>query len=87
MRTLIHADIFFFVTAVFVVLLTIFLAIAGTYFVLILRDMKEISRKIRAEGEEIIEDVNELRKKIKEDSAGLRGIARMLGFLSGKRKK
>lgn len=87
MATLIHADIFFFVTAVFVVLLTIFLAVAGTYFVLILRDMKEISRKVRAEGEEIIEDVNELRKKIKEEGAGLRGIGRMLRFLSRKRKK
>jgi CHASE3 domain sensor protein len=86
MRTLIHADIFFFVTAIFVVLLTIFLAISGTYFILILRDMKEISKKVRAESEEIIGDVNELRKKIKEEGAGLRGIGKMFGFFAKKKK-
>jgi len=87
MITLIHADIFFFVTAIFVVLLTIFLAVAGTYLVLILRDMKEISKKVKTEGGEIIEDVKKVREKIEEEGAGLAAIGRMFGLFSKKRKK
>lgn len=87
MRTLIHADIFFFITSIFVVVLTIVLAVAGVYFILILRDMKYISRKVKIEGEEIIGDVKELREKIREEGVGLRSIGKLFGFFSGKRKK
>lgn len=86
MRTLIHADIFFFVTSIFVVVSTIVLAIAGIYFILILRDMKEISRKIKVEGEEIIDDVKELREKIKEEGIGLRSLGKFFGFFTKKKK-
>lgn len=87
MQTLIHADIFFFITSIFVFVSTIILAVAGIYFILILRDMKDISGKVRREGGEIIEDVKELREKIKEEGVGLRGLGKFFGFFSGKRKK
>jgi len=87
MKTLIHADIFFFITSVFVVVLTIVLAVAGVYFILILRDMKDISRKVKIEGGEIINDVKELRERIEEEGAGLRSLGKMFGLFSKKRKK
>lgn len=86
MRTLIHADIFFFITSIFITVLTIFLVVAGAYFILILRDMKDISRKVKMESEEIIGDVKELRQKIREEGSNLKGIGKMFGFFSKKKK-
>ncbi len=87
MRTLIHANIFFFITSIFVIVLTLILGIAGAYVILILRDMKEISKKVKTESEEIIEDVKELREKIREEGVGLRNIGRLFGLFSKRRKK
>ena len=86
MRTLIHADIFFFITSIFVIILTLILGVAGAYLVLILRDMKEISRKVKIEGGEIIEDVKELRERIEEEGVGLRSLGKMFGLFSKKKK-
>jgi hypothetical protein len=87
MRTLLHADIFFFLTSIFVVVLTVVLSVAGVYFILILRDMKEISKKVKTEGGEIIEDVKKVREKIEEEGIGLASLGKMFGLFSRKRKK
>ncbi len=87
MRTLIHADIFFFLTSIFVVVLTVVLSVGGVYFILILRDMKDISRKVKNEGGEIIEDVKKVREKIEEEGIGLASIGKLFGLFSKKRKK
>ncbi len=87
MRTLIHADIFFFLTSIFVIVLTVVLSVGGVYFILILRDMKDISRKVKNEGGEIVADVKKVREKIEEEGIGLASIGKLFGLFSKKRKK
>ena len=47
MNTLIHADIFFFISTIAIVIITIVLCVVGGYTILIMRDAKHISKKLR----------------------------------------
>jgi hypothetical protein len=68
MQTLIHADIFFFITTIAIVLVTIVAVIVLIYIVFILKDIRELSRTIKQEGEEIIQDVHVFREEVKEEA-------------------
>jgi ABC-type multidrug transport system fused ATPase/permease subunit len=68
MQTLIHADIFFFVTTIAVVLVTLVAVIVLIYIIFILKDIRELSRTIKKEGQEIMEDVHVFRQETKEEA-------------------
>jgi len=68
MQTLIHADIFFFVTTIAVALIAFVAVIVLVYIVIILKDVRELSRTIKKEGEEIIQDVHVFREEVKEEA-------------------
>ncbi len=68
MQTLIHADIFFFVTTIIEVLVAIVFLIVLVYIAIILSDIRELSRTIKKEGAEIIDDVHVFREEIKEEA-------------------
>jgi Na+-transporting NADH:ubiquinone oxidoreductase subunit NqrC len=68
MQTLIHADIFFFVTTIAVILVAFVAVIILIYIVIILKDIRELSRTIKKEGEEIIQDVHIFREEVKEEA-------------------
>ena len=68
MQTLIHADIFFFVTTIVEVLVAIALIIVLVYIAVILADIRELSRTIKKEGAEIVDDVHAFREEIKEEA-------------------
>ncbi len=60
MDSVLTSDIFFFITATAIVILTIIFGCAGVYIVLILKDFKDVSHKVKdmvykTEGE--LEDV------------------------------
>lgn len=74
MNTLIHADIFFFITTTAVIFLTFILAIIGVYVVLILQDTKAITKKIKEESDELAGDLKELRGEIKKEGANLKKL-------------
>jgi hypothetical protein len=65
MDTLIHADIFFFITSVAVIAFTVIMVIVLIYVIIILKDIRYISRKVRDESDVILEDVHELRANVK----------------------
>jgi len=65
MANIIHADIFFFVTTIAVVALSIALLIALFYIIRILRTMKEVSDLIKIESQHVAGDVEQLRATIK----------------------
>ncbi len=67
METLIHADIFFFITAIFVVFLTIGFTIVAVYVIKILRDLKYISTKVKEESDLIAEDIATLRTEARQE--------------------
>lgn len=78
MESVVQSDIFFFITAVAVIVLAALFAIALVYAIRILRDVKEVSSKVRAESDEIIHDVREARHFAKRE--GMR-VASLVGFL------
>lgn len=60
MDTLIHADIFFFITSIAVVVLTILLVIAFVYFIQILVNFRDISKILKNGVDNASEKVEEL---------------------------
>jgi len=87
MDTLIHADIFFFVTTIAVVFFTIGFIIFTVYFVRILDDLKYISQKMRVESDKIIEDVETLREKAREEGAKVKTVLDLFLELFTRRQK
>jgi hypothetical protein len=72
MDTLLKADIFFFVTAAAVIIVTVFLGIALFYVIRILRTIDAITERVRKESETVMNDAVRLREQL------ARG-----GFISG----
>ena len=64
--SLIHADIFFYITSVAVVILTILLIILFYYLVKIARHLECTARRLKEEGDRIIDDVSMVRESIEE---------------------
>lgn len=73
MNSFLKADIFFFVTTIAVVVFTAVLIVAAVYAIRILRNMEDISEKVKKEGGEIMDDVKELTGKIKNEGEEIVG--------------
>ena len=80
-------DVFFFVTTIAVVVLSILLAILIIYIIKISRDIKHITQKARSEAELISQDLSDLRQNVKEHGAKLKYFASFFSNLNKKRKK
>lgn len=65
MDILIHADVFFFITSIAVIVVTAVLVVLLVYLVRIVRDVKYISRKAKTETDLLAEDVGDLRKGLR----------------------
>lgn len=83
MDSIVKADIFFFVTTIAVVVVSIILCVALIYTIRILRDVKSLSTKAKDEGERILEDVRAFREGV--GDTGFRMTKTILSFfgLSG----
>jgi len=79
MENLIQSDIFFFISSISFIILTVLLAVACIYIISILQDFKSVSRKIKNGADYAGEHVEELVENI-EDSAFYK-------FIFGKKKK
>ncbi len=71
METLIKADIFFFITSISIVFITIIVAWGLIYVLRILRNVKDISDEAVEETKRVVEDIGELRQDLKREGAGL----------------
>lgn len=80
MDTLIHADIFFFITAIAVVLVTAFLVGVLVLVIRVLVDVRHITRKVREEAELVSQDLAELRSHLRKE--GFR-FKRFVEFFAG----
>ncbi|MDP3880734.1 MAG: hypothetical protein Q8Q32_00940 [bacterium] len=74
MDSFLKADIFFFVSTVFTILLGVFLLVFLFYMLRIARNAKDISERIRESVKEISEDIEDKRKQIKYGGIGLSDI-------------
>lgn len=77
-------DIFFVVTTVAVLVVTILLAFVLIRVLRILKNIEDISVMVEAEGEKIREDIAQVRQKVKEE--GLR-VSHMMDFLGAAKPK
>ena len=84
MDTLIHADIFFFVTTIVVVIVGIAFTVALVYLSKVLSDLKEITKQVREETVLVREDIQGLRSDVKRE--GFR-LERFLMFIKNLFKK
>jgi hypothetical protein len=65
MNTLIHADIFFFVSTVCFAILAIFLLIALIYLIKILATLKRLSERATVEGNYLMDEVHGMADRMK----------------------
>jgi hypothetical protein len=78
MDTLIHADIFFFITTIAVVVGAILVSVILIYLIMIFRDLKSISSTVKQETELIAMDIDEAREHIKKQGADFGSIFKFL---------
>lgn len=83
MDTIVHADIFFFITACAVVILTIILGIILIYGVFVAKNVHYIVSKIKKESDNISDDIYNVRLKIKEQSTKILALMAFLKNIAG----
>jgi pyruvate/2-oxoglutarate dehydrogenase complex dihydrolipoamide acyltransferase (E2) component len=74
MDSFLKADIFFFVSTVFTILIGIFLLVFLFYMMRIARNAKDISERVREAVKDISEDIDDKRKQIKRGGIGFQDI-------------
>lgn len=86
MDTIIHADIFFFVSTIALVVITLGLIVALVYIIKILRTISNVSEKVKDESDEILADIKNLRGTIKRQGFGLRNVTELIKMVFGRKK-
>lgn len=74
-ESLIHADIFFFISTIALVLISIGIIIATVYVIKILRNVKDVSDKINAESSELVADLKRLRASLRDEGIKWKHVA------------
>ena len=87
MNTLIHADIFFFVTTIAVVVVGAALTVLIVYLVGVLRNAKKISEEFRAETVLLRQDLADLRAEVRRRGAEAGSAMDWMGRFMGIKKK
>jgi hypothetical protein len=87
METIAKSDLFFFISTISLVIISILLASLLVYGFRIVRDLRSLASKIREEGEEIVKDVKNTRLKFGEKSNNLTSLLSNFFARKTKRKK
>jgi hypothetical protein len=80
-------DVFFYVTTIAVVILTLLLAALIIYIIKISRDIKYISQKAKSEADLISQDLSDLRENVKGKGIKLKYLWSFFNNLRNKSKK
>lgn len=89
-ESLLKADIFFFVSTIAVVLLTVLLLVGLVYIVSILRTIRQISKTAKTGADTVVEGLAEAKEEMKKDgyvAATFIDIFKRLYNKSNKRKR
>ncbi len=87
MNNILQADIFFFISSIATVIVTIILSITGYYVILIVRDAKYITTKLRNATDDLEEKFQEVREQISEEGRKAKYIVDFfLNRFMGKKK-
>ncbi len=74
MNELVHADIFFFITSVAVVVVSIGMLIALYFIIQIVRDVRAIVAKLRKAGDDLERDLTELRAQVRNEGGKVKTL-------------
>jgi hypothetical protein len=83
----IHADIFFVITSVAVVLVTIASVVAIILLIKVLKNLLSVSKKVESETDSILEDIHHLRGNIKKEGFKLLHLTSFFRHIFKKSKK
>lgn len=86
METLIHADIFFFITTIWVVIISAIVVVILWHVVFIVKDLRHISSKIREGGDTLSDDLHDLRVVMHTEGANVGHVWKYFKHLFEKRK-
>lgn len=86
MQDFIKQDVFFFITTVAVLTVTLLLAIFLVYVIRIARSVDKITTKVRQETDMISEELGELRRNIKKEGVRLKHLANFANNLVKRNK-
>ncbi len=87
MDTLIHADIFFFITTIAVVLIALVSTVALVYFIRILKNVLRVSEMVKEETKLVREDLRATRQNMREDGFRLKHLISFFSNLSSKKPR
>lgn len=84
----IHADIFFFISSVALVIISIGITVLIIYLISIMKNIRDISEKVKGESGELIKDIKDLRITLRQEGIKWRHVADMIRhFFSHKEDK
>lgn len=86
MDTLIHADIFFFITSIAVILVTSALVVVLIYLIQILKDFKQVSHRVKEETGLLSQDLAQLRSEIRKEGMKLKHFADFFSRITSRKK-
>ncbi|GMQ95101.1 MAG: hypothetical protein BMS9Abin13_211 [Patescibacteria group bacterium] len=69
MNDIIQMDIFFFITSIAIIVLTIFFVTALVYVIRILKNVRDISNVVKKESDFLSQDFAELRANVRKEGA------------------
>ncbi len=75
MADIAKSDLFFVITTVAVVVLSAIIATLLIYLFIIIRDVKQVVHKVKEESTEMLDDIKDLRVKLRDES----GVASRFG--------
>lgn len=81
------ADVFFFITAVAVVIVTVLLAVFIGYGIMVMRNAKHITQILRRQSDLFASDIDSAREYLKTQGVTLKTIFKLKDFFSNKSKK
>ena len=74
MDTLIHADIFFFITTIAVVVITLLVVVVLIYLIKVLNRIKSIAEQVRDETILFREDIHDLRDSVRREGFKIKNL-------------
>jgi hypothetical protein len=86
METLIHADVFFFVTTIAVIVVGATFTIALIYLIKILSDIRKISAQVNEEAILFRKDLGDLRSEVRADGFKIKYFIDFFTALFGRKK-
>lgn len=82
MNSFIQADVFFFITTIAVVLLVVLFAVLLVYLIKIMKDAREVTKKLSEETSAILDDIHRLREFLRSEGDKIKKFTEFLGTVA-----